>query len=125
MVGLSTGTLPTRVNPGDRIFFLDFFFQNFQGTRTYARSVVLRVFRALEATSPNLLFACVQTHMRMECVGCVRPKLCPIDKIKKLKRRDKNKETKTEISKEIVKNNRPRRRPMRVRFFSPLPPVAA
>jgi hypothetical protein len=52
-------------NFGDCIFFYNFF-QKLQGTRTRARSVVLRVSRALEATSPPNLFFGVS-------VKCVRP----------------------------------------------------
>ncbi|KAG0521468.1 hypothetical protein BDA96_08G163200 [Sorghum bicolor] len=69
VVGLSSGMLPTKVQTLVTALFLENF-QNFQGTRTCARSLVLHVSRALEETPPNLLFAC---GMSVECVGCVCP----------------------------------------------------
>ena len=85
VVGLSSGTLPTRV---DRTFFYNFF-QKFWGTRTRARLMVLRVSRALEAReSPNFFFVCVQTRTRVCACGvsvwvvCVQ--LYPIKKKSKL-----------------------------------------
>jgi len=74
-------------NPGVALIF-EIFFRKKQGIRTRTCSVVLRVFRALEAREPhNLFFACVRTHtcvcacgVSVEYVGCVRQKLYPIKK---------------------------------------------